>query len=168
MVGGEDRLPYATGLFSVTKDLERDRLILDCRPANVLEDAPNMWTSTLASPASLLQVILHASEVLQANTADLRDFFYLFSVSGSRLQRNLLKGTLTLAEAEQVFCHSCRSYADAKGRVRVSLATLAMGDTCACEFAQGSLTYASLQSEASSMPLNFCYLDSRLRGVSSR
>ena len=40
----EGRLSYAAGLFSVTKDLEKDRLILDCRPAKVLEEAPSMWT----------------------------------------------------------------------------------------------------------------------------
>ena len=133
-----ERIPYAAGLFSVVKDLERDRLILDARPANLLETPPQFWTSTLASSACLLSITLRPDQTLKISTADLKDFFYLFKATPSRLQRNLLKGSLTRAEAYFVFGRDCSAFADARGRVRVSLSTLAMGDCGACEYAQGS------------------------------
>ena len=60
-----ERRPYASGLFWVLKDLSRDRLILDSRPANVLEHPQGFWTSTLAGPSCLLQIVLQPSEVLR-------------------------------------------------------------------------------------------------------
>ncbi|CAE7319157.1 unnamed protein product, partial [Symbiodinium sp. CCMP2592] len=134
----ESRLPYAAGLFSVLKDMQRDRLILDSRPANVLERPPHFWTSSLCSSAALLQIVLEPTECLRINAADLRDFFYFFQVTGERLQRNIIKAALTPAEAAEVFDFDCSSYVGRDGKVRVGLSTLAMGDSSACEFAQGS------------------------------
>ena len=133
-----DRIPYAAGLFAVTKDLQRDRLVLDARPANTLEVPPAFWSSTLASSAVLGQIVLRPNERLTISTADLKDFFYLFKIGAERLERNLLQGALSREEAREVFGQDCSSYADARGRVRVALATLAMGDNGACEYAQGS------------------------------
>ena len=132
------RLPYAAGLFCVIKDLQRDRLILDARPGNTLERPPNFWTGSLASYEAVTQIRLREDEVLAASAADLKDFFYQFVPTEQRLHRNLLCCTLSLAEAESVFGYPCADWATPAGRVHVSLATLAMGDSAACEYAQGS------------------------------
>ena len=57
-----ERVPYAAGLFAVTKDLERDRLVLDARPANPLEELPSFWAGTLASSTMLGQIVLRPNE----------------------------------------------------------------------------------------------------------
>ena len=67
----KDRLRFGAGLFAVGKDLERDRLILDCRPANTLERPPSRWTSSLASPACLLQLVIAPDQEIRVSTADL-------------------------------------------------------------------------------------------------
>ena len=45
----EVRSGICSGLFAVTKDLLKDRLILDGRGANVYETPLNAWTKCLAS-----------------------------------------------------------------------------------------------------------------------
>ena len=126
---------YAAGLFAVVKDLERDRLILDARPANLRELAPNTWTSTLASAASLSSIELDEDKVLLCSGQDLRDFFYQFRVTRARAARNVLCGSLSKKELEDIFGELPSFTAD---HGFVGLNTLAMGDLCACEFAQGS------------------------------
>ncbi|CAE7583924.1 plsB [Symbiodinium pilosum] len=132
------REPVGAGLFAVVKDLTRDRLILDARPANALESPPCFWTGSLASAAALLPILLGPEEEIRISSADLKDFFYLFKVSEQRLQRNLLSGSLGPSEATFVFGSRQRAFEDSKGFLRVALSTLAMGDSSACEFAQGS------------------------------
>ena len=132
------RIPFAGGMFAVPKDLSRDRLVLDARPSNVLGGCPSYWSSSMASASTLLSVVLPPDQNLKIYTADLKDYFYLFKVSSQRLEKNLLHGSLTLAESEDVFGHPCDEFAGPEGRVRVALATLAMGDASAVEFAQGS------------------------------
>eukprot|EP00439_Symbiodinium_sp_Y106_P053070 s5693_g7.t1 len=126
------RLPYAAGLFAVLKDTKRDRLILDSRPANVLEEPPHFWTSSLAGASALLPIVLEPGQVLRISAAALRDFFYFFAVSQQRLQRNVIKAR----QALDLFGYSCEKFKGADGLVRVGLSTLAMGDSSACEFAQ--------------------------------
>ena len=53
-----------------------------------------------------------------------------------RLTKNLLQGALT-TECQEVLGRSCAEFAEEDGAVRVALATLAMGDNAAVEFAQG-------------------------------
>lgn len=49
----QERADWPAGLFAVAKDGERDRLVLDARPANELEDFPGRWVHSLASAACL-------------------------------------------------------------------------------------------------------------------
>ena len=98
-----ERIPFAGGLFAVVKDLQRDRLVLDARPGNTLESAPNFWTGSLGSAAALLPLIIRPHESLRISTADLKDYFYLFRISEQRLERNLLTGALSPAECQTVF-----------------------------------------------------------------
>ena len=133
--GDEVNPRYAAGLFAVVKDLERDRLILDARPANIREVAPSTWTSTLASAASLASIELEEDKVLLCSGQDLRDFFYQFRVTRARAARNVLCGSLSKKELEDIFGELPHFTAD---HGFVGLNTLAVGDLCACEFAQGS------------------------------
>ena len=55
----EVRMRLRNGLFAVPKDGERDRMVLDARPPNLLEDASCPWINTLASVAQLAGAHLH-------------------------------------------------------------------------------------------------------------
>ena len=50
----EVRMSYRAGLFALAKNLTLDRLILDARPANQLEEGINEWTSLMASVSPML------------------------------------------------------------------------------------------------------------------
>ena len=55
---------YGNGLFSVPKDLDVDRLILDARPPNLLQCTPNRFRMSMASSYTLLGMHLEPSEKL--------------------------------------------------------------------------------------------------------
>ena len=57
------RLEWGAGLFCVAKDGAKDRLVLDARPANELEDFPGHWVHTLASASCLSSITLHPARV---------------------------------------------------------------------------------------------------------
>ena len=125
----EVRTGITSGLSAVVKDLERDRLILDGRGANVYEKPLSHWTRGLASFDKVCEIYLPPGQVLRASGRDLRDFFYQFAVS-----RNCLAGVLTKAELEFVFGR----LPNLPAKAHVGLSTLAMGDLNACEYAQAS------------------------------
>eukprot|EP00435_Cladocopium_sp_Y103_P032437 s3148_g8.t1 len=121
-----------SGLFSVPKDLEKDRLILDSRPPNMVEPGLSTWTSTMSSSTVLGGLELSDDECLIMSGRDIRDFFYQFKVSKQRSQRNVLAGLVPAEDLEYIFR---RPFAEA---AYVGLNTLAMGDVNSCEYAQGS------------------------------
>ena len=125
---------YASGLFAVCKNLEWDRLIMDCRPANGREIGLQRWTSAMASAGVLSQIELAADENLAMSGEDVQDYFYQFVISDARRQRNVLIGKLEQGELEAIFQRPLHF----QGPGFVCLSTMAMGDLCACEFAQGS------------------------------
>ena len=99
----EVRPGIVSGLFCVVKDLERDRLILDGRGANVYEIPLSHWTRGLAAFDKVCEIYLAPNEILRASGRDLRDFFYQFTASRERTARNCLAGTLSQADLEYVF-----------------------------------------------------------------
>lgn len=118
------------------KDFERDRFVLDARPCNIRETALNNWCKTLASASAVSLIELDDDRVLLCSGQDLRDYFYQFRVSGRRAARNIFKGSLSRVELLEIFDGDM---GDFKGEVGyVGLNTLAMGDMCACEFAQAA------------------------------
>eukprot|EP00435_Cladocopium_sp_Y103_P024002 s4132_g5.t2 len=121
-----------SGLFCVPKDLERDRLILDSRPPNIVEPGLSSWTSTMSSATCLSGLELAPDECLIMSGRDIRDFFYQFKVTKQRSQRNVLAGLLAPEDLEFVFRRPFSKPAF------VGLNTLAMGDVNSCEYAQGS------------------------------
>ena len=136
------RGPFGSGLFAVTKDMTRDRMILDGRPANALEPAQSLWCQSMASPTALTMLWLRPGHQLLASGEDLRDFFYQFKVPFERTARNMLVEPLTLEQARYVFGGD---YGFSEQPVWVGLNSLAMGDLMACEFAQGSHVGVMLQ-----------------------
>eukprot|EP00435_Cladocopium_sp_Y103_P036916 s1777_g9.t1 len=129
------RASFQSGLFAVGKDLTRDRLVLDGRPANALEMPQTLWCRGMASPTALNMLYLRPGHVLLCSGEDLRDYFYQFAVSDERTARNMLCEPVTPTEAAYIFGHQVD---DDDGEVWVGLSSLAMGDSMACEFAQGS------------------------------
>ncbi|CAE7770145.1 unnamed protein product, partial [Symbiodinium necroappetens] len=133
-----EREDWGAGLFAVAKDGARDRLVLDARPANELENFPGRWVHTLASAACLGCLNLRPDEVLMMCGTDLQDCFYQFKATPERLVRNHLACKLTLSEAAFVFGRPADSFQAPGGFVWCGLSSLAMGDSSACEFAQCS------------------------------
>ena len=133
--GRED---YGAGLFAVVKNEEKDRLILDARPANLLETGESLWTRTLASAVAVSNLVLQPDRTMLFSGADLRDCFYQFVAPPGRIARNFLTGWLDCGQATFVFRRDMQGECDAHGRVYVAFASLAMGDSGACEYTQCS------------------------------
>lgn len=136
---------YRNGLFSVPKDAERDRMVLDGRPANMVDRGQHKWCQAMASAATLGGLHIEDDKVLVCGGEDLRDYFYQFVVNEERTARNVLQGSLSLQEAKQVFGPGFEWPSE---RVAVGLSSLAMGDTCAVEYAQCSHVGLMLQGKA--------------------
>ena len=137
LVPGTFSRVYTSGLFSVTKDAEKDRLILDGRPANLLDRSQTLWCKAMASASSLTGLYIEEDRVVYASGEDLKDFFYQFVVNQERLCRNVLSDPISVDEAEKVFGQVDDKYIT-NGEVWVGLSTLAMGDCCSVEFSQCS------------------------------
>eukprot|EP00438_Fugacium_kawagutii_P003517 Skav224779 [mRNA] locus=scaffold4598:69178:73705:- [translate_table: standard] len=100
---------FGSGLFCVPKDSSVDRLILDGRPASLLQLPPNRFIYTMASAGTLLGIYLKPTEKLVMT-------FKTFPES----------------LADEPYVYAC-------------LASLAMGDSAACEYAQTSHISLGLQ-----------------------
>ena len=135
LLDGEVDLDRLSGLFSAPKDLERDRLIMDSRPPNSAEVGLNRWTQCSASGYSLVGLEIEPDEVLLCSGQDVKDFYYQFTVTGRRAARNALAGRLSSDDMVKIFGGGNRCAAEGG---YVGLSTMAMGDICACEFAQAS------------------------------
>eukprot|EP00438_Fugacium_kawagutii_P006915 Skav203581 [mRNA] locus=scaffold935:89412:94199:+ [translate_table: standard] len=134
---------FGSGLFSVPKDLERDRMILDSRGANLLEIPPQRWIQSLGAAEALCKLCLEPQELLLASGNDLRDFYYLFRATPSRSRRNVLVGALHPKEVAHLRCFQ-PEHAQASV-VYGSLGSLAMGDCQAVEMAQSCHLGMALQ-----------------------
>ena len=138
------RGPFQSGLFAVVKDQTRDRMVLDGRPPNALEQPQNKWCRAMASPVALAMMHLKPQHVLRCSGEDLRDFFYQFAVPEQRTVRNMLVAPVSAEEASYIFQ---RPFDGAQQEIYVGLSSLAMGDCMACEYAQGAHTGVLLQKE---------------------
>lgn len=135
---------HVSGLFGVPKDQHRDRMVLDGRPANLLDGQQNVWCKSMASASVLGSIFLKEDSVLLASGEDLRDYFYQFAAGPERTVRNILSDPIPLHDARKVFGPH---FTWSEDPVWVGLSSLAMGDSLACEFAQGSHIGLVLQHE---------------------
>ena len=131
------------GLFAVPKNTKVDRLILDGRPANLLQIPPNRFIMTMAGAHCLLGIHLRSDEKLLMSGDDLSNFFYTFRVNGMRVSRNFLEWKIPTRLVKD-FKSFPGSLCDEK-YVYACMASLAMGDSAACEYAQTSHISMGLQ-----------------------
>ena len=129
---------FRSGLVAVHKNAEVDRMVLDGRPANLIDKPQTKWTLAMGSASSLADICIPPDRCLICSGEDLRDFFYQFAVNDERCARNVLAGSLSVEEAQYIFDgiltpELLRKHGSC---IDVGLATLAMGDRNACEYAQ--------------------------------
>ena len=130
----EVNVSHSAGLFALMKNLTTDRLIMDSRPANLLEPAFSRWTQTMGSIVPLFQLHLRADERLVISGEDLRDFYYHFVITPERAKRNVLKFALSPEEASRF---AAFSGVNKESKVYYpALQTMAMGDVNSVEFGQ--------------------------------
>jgi len=132
-----DRVPKIArlGLFTVYKDSQSDRLILNPTVRNERSRSLRSATSRLPQGYLLTAIHLRPNERLRICSDDLREFYYTFLVSPARAELNAL-GVEYPASAFAGF----RAWsADLAGlTVLPCLASLAMGDALAPEVAQAA------------------------------
>lgn len=130
------RKGYENGMFAIPKDGERDRMVLDGRPANCLEINEDRWIRSLGSLTQLMHFFLAPHEELRMYAEDLREYYHAFCISRSRVIRNALKLSV---KPEQVA--DLKAFTpDLAGETELvpCLNTLAMGDSRAVSFGQVS------------------------------
>ena len=141
----EVRMPFRSGLFSLIKNQEVDRLIMDSRPHNLLERPLTAWTRTMAAVPPLLDLMIGPEEKVITACEDLRDYYYYFVVSRQRAARNALRFELSHQEAAAF--RACQEVDDPSSCPFLvpSLKTMAMGDVNAVEYGQQSHVQLALR-----------------------
>ncbi|CAE7806563.1 unnamed protein product, partial [Symbiodinium sp. CCMP2456] len=124
------------GLFAVPKTLDRDRLIVDARPGNMVQVADNRWLALMPTSAALLCFELRDDEALWASGTDLRDFYHNFLITSGRAMFYRFAGTFAPKDLTALKCFrpeflKCR-------QLSAALATMAMGDLNSVSFGQCS------------------------------
>ena len=107
---------------------------MDSRPPNAAEEGLNRWTQCAANAFNVNQIEIRENENLVMSGQDIKDFDYQFRIGPRRALRNALSGWLSDSDLVSIFGES--SVIPSEGGY-VGLNTMAMGDICACEFAQG-------------------------------
>ena len=142
----ECRKGLGNGLFAIPKDQTRDRMILDARRPNSVENSEKRWIYSLGSLVQFQHLFLCDDEDLYLYAEDLREFYHCFEVGVQRQKRNFLEGTFDISEVEHLgaFEERLRRFKKVVGALR----TLAMGDTNAVAFGQVSHLSMILRTQA--------------------
>lgn len=128
------RTTHLCGGFALVKDHHKDRLILDARPPNTLEEALVEWTQTLGSVTALVQIELLPGHTLKLSGTDLCDYYYCYKVNRLRSYRNAFSFPLTPQQASAFQCFDDSLWQH--DRLYPGMSTLAMGDNQAVELGQ--------------------------------
>lgn len=139
------RMKFRNGLFAIPKDGSRDRMVLDARPPNMLEDPECPWIRTLASVSQLLHLFLEEQEELRLFAEDLREFYHAFEITQQRVLRNSLACQVEPGEVSHLSCFHQGLWG--KGPLVPCLGTMAMGDCHAVSFGQLSHLAVLLRTE---------------------
>ncbi len=123
----------AVGIFSVTKDLDWDRLILNPVVINGRMKQYSNYTRSLAPGCMICLLQLEANEVVRISADDLAEMYYTFKVPDKRARRNCLRIRFKPSDLQHLSCFDSRKHS---GDCYVALAALAMGDSLAVEIAQ--------------------------------
>lgn len=141
----EIRPTHLCGAFALTKDKDLDRLILDARPPNALEDTLTDWVQTLGAVPPLLQLEVPPGRELRFSGTDLKDYYYCFRVSRKRALRNALR--LPLLPSQVGHLHAFKEHMKSANVLYPCLSTMAMGDNNAVEIGQKAHIQIGLQSQ---------------------
>eukprot|EP00438_Fugacium_kawagutii_P032685 Skav221346 [mRNA] locus=scaffold1845:125657:130120:- [translate_table: standard] len=129
------RMPFRNGMFSIPKDALRDRMVLDARPPNCLEDGRGSdWIGSLGSVAQFNHWFLRDDESAVVFSEDIREYYHAFLISPQRVRRNALALEVAPHEISHLDCFEpwmwkCK-------RLVPCLATMAMGDCRAVTYGQ--------------------------------
>ena len=122
------------GVFALAKDEARDRMILDARAPNAVEDTECRWVRSLGTLEQLQFFILPPDCNLETHTEDLREFYHSFIISHQRCLRNSLAIDFAFDQVKHLSCCPAQE----AGRLIPCLATMAMGDCNAVAMGQCS------------------------------
>lgn len=140
------RKRHLNGVFTVPKDQDRDRMVLDARPPNGLESSEARWVRSLASTQQLQHFFISEGEQVMLFAEDLREFYHAFRISSQRCLRNSL--AMTVSPEEVAHLHCFEPWMRGVSQLHPSLFTMAMGDTNAVAYGQASHLGVILQSQA--------------------
>ena len=141
----EIRMPFRSGLFALIKNQEVDRMIMDSRPHNLLEQPLIAWTRTMAAVPPILDLVIGPEEKAIVACEDLRDYYYYFVVSQQRAARNALQFELSHQEAASFAAYRDVDDPASSPFLVPSLKTMAMGDLNAVEYGQQSHVQLALR-----------------------
>ena len=130
------RRGFENGLFSLVKDNERDRMILDARRPNFCEKSEERWIYSLGGIQQLQHIFLKPEETMHMYAEDLREFYHCFLIGKQRQQRNILQAYFKPSEVSHLKAY--REELGGEREVVAALDTLAMGDTNAVAYGQVS------------------------------
>lgn len=131
----EVRMAYRNGMFSIPKDAAKDRMVLDARPPNVLEDGKDsLWIHSLGSVSQFSHFFLQPDEVARMFSEDIREFYHAFCISPQRLRRNALAMEVRPQQVSHLRCF--RPWMWKFGKLVPCLGTMAMGDCRAVTYGQ--------------------------------
>ena len=128
------RRGFECGCFAIPKDTERDRMILDARPANRCEEAETRWIKSLGSLSQMHHIFLEPGKQLIVHTEDLREYYHAFVIPHQRQVRNAFKAVFRPHELRHLKCY--KKELDAEDWVVPALGTMAMGDLNSVAFGQ--------------------------------
>jgi hypothetical protein len=131
----EVRMAYRNGMFSIPKDAAKDRMVLDARPPNVLEDGKDsLWIHSLGSVSQFSHLFLQPDEVARMFSEDIREFYHAFCISPQRLRRNALAMEVRPQQVSHLRCFQPWMWKFEK--LVPCLGTMAMGDCRAVTYGQ--------------------------------
>ena len=123
----------AVGIFSVPKDEQFDRLILNPQRVNARLKSFSHYTKSLAPGCLFALIRLEADQVLRISADDLAEMYYTIKIPELRAKRNCIGLRFDASELSHLQCFNPQIHV---GTCFVALNALAMGDSWAVEFAQ--------------------------------
>lgn len=128
---------FRSGMFSIPKDAERDRMVLDARPPNGLEDGRDSpWIRSLGSVSQFGHWFLAPGEDVVLFSEDIREFYHAFLISPQRVRRNALALEVFPWQVCHLACFEPWMWKCSK--LVPCLGTMAMGDCRAVTYGQVS------------------------------
>lgn len=131
------RVDFRNGMFSIPKDAAKDRMVLDARPPNLLEDGRDSeWIGSLGSTSQFNHWFLKDEEVARVFSEDIKGYYHAFAISRQRACRNAL--AMECKPEEVSHLASFKPWMWRRRALVPCLDTMAMGDCRAVTYGQVS------------------------------